>query len=62
MRPKRKQPEPPRAKRGSIEVRLLVGLPAELHGLLVREAKRAGLSRSELLRLALQHYLTKGKQ
>lgn len=59
---RKKKVEPPRAKRGSVAVHLLVGLPAELHETLVREAKRAGLSRSELVRVALQAYLVEWKR
>lgn len=59
---KRKKAEPPRAKRGSITAHVLVGLTEEQNEVLTREAERAGLSKSELMRVALQTYLVVWKR
>lgn len=61
MRRKKKE-EPPRAKRGSIAVHLLVGLTEEQNAVLAKEAARRGLSKAELLRVALQAYLAVWKR
>jgi predicted DNA-binding protein len=46
----------------SMETQLTVRLPGDLHERLARAAKRIGLKRSDVARLAIQRYLEEAEQ